>query len=294
VKILLLGANGQVGWELNRCVGPLGELVTTARASGADLQLDTGDMDSLRAALDSVAPDLVVNATAYTAVDRAESEPERAMLLNAEVPRVIGGWAAECGAAVVHFSTDYVFDGSKDAPYVETDTPNPVSAYGLSKLRGDEALLASGCDAAILRVSWVYGLRGSNFLLTMRRLMNERDELNIVDDQIGAPTWSRSIAQAAALVAYRLLHPNAAEAKPSGVYHLSPGGSTSWFGFASRIRDALGLECHLNPIPTSGYPTPARRPANSRLDSGRLERELGLSLLSWEDDLALCLESART
>jgi dTDP-4-dehydrorhamnose reductase len=133
-------------------------------------------------------------------------------------------------------------------------------------------------------------MRGSNFLLTMRRLMSERDELNIVDDQIGAPTWSRSIAQAASLVAYRLLHPNAADAKPAGLYHLSPGGNTSWFGFASRIRDALGLECRLTPIPTSSYPTPAKRPANSRLDSSRLERELGLTLSSWQDDLGLCLE----
>jgi dTDP-4-dehydrorhamnose reductase len=289
VKILLLGANGQVGWELNRCLGPLGELISSARSVGADLQLDTGDLQNLRATLDSVAPDLVVNATAYTAVDRAESEPERAMLLNAEVPRAIGAWAAERGAAVIHFSTDYVFDGSKESPYVETDEPNPVSAYGLSKLGGDEALLASGCDAAILRVSWVYGLRGSNFLLTMRRLMSERDELNVVDDQFGAPTWSRSIAQAASLVAYRLLRPSSVETRPSGVYHLSPGGSTSWFGFASAVRDALSLECRLNPIPTSGYPTPARRPANSRLDSGRLERELGVKLPSWETDLERCI-----
>ena len=293
MKILLLGASGQVGWELVRTLAPLGELRTTARNAPADLALDTGDLSQLLAVLDRVQADLVVNATAYTAVDRAESEPDRAMLLNAEVPRVIGDWAAARGAKVIHFSTDYVFDGSKDSPYVETDSPNPVSAYGLSKLRGDEGLLASGCAAVILRVSWVYGLRGSNFLLTMRRLMSERDELNIVDDQVGAPTWSRSIAQAAALVAYRLLRPGHAEQPPGGVYHLSPQGSTSWFGFASAIRDALGLQCRLNPIPTSGYPTPARRPANSRLDSGRLERELGLSLPGWETELARCLEGLR-
>lgn len=293
MKILLLGASGQVGWELVRTLAPLGELRTTARSAPADLALDTGELSQLRAVLDRTQADLVVNATAYTAVDRAESEPDRAMLLNAEVPRVIGDWAAARGAKVIHFSTDYVFDGSKDSPYVETDTPNPVSAYGLSKLRGDQALLASGCAAVILRVSWVYGLRGSNFLLTMRRLMSERDELNIVDDQFGAPTWSRSIAQAAALVAYRLLRPGRAEQTPGGVYHLSPQGSTSWFGFASAIRDALGLQCSLNPIPTSGYPTPAKRPANSRLDSGRLERELGLSLPGWETELARCLEGLR-
>lgn len=289
MKILLLGANGQVGWELNRCLGPLGELVTTARSAGADLQLDTGDLDSLRATLDSVEPDLIVNATAYTAVDRAESEPERALLLNARVPEVIGGWAAANDALVVHYSTDYVFDGRKDGPYVESDQPNPMNQYGRSKLAGDEALLASGCNPLILRVSWVYSMRGNNFLLTMRRLMAERPALRVVADQVGAPTWARSIAQATSLALARSGNDKKEMHSRWGLYNLAPAGETSWHGFASAIAHLNGSECAIEPIPASDYPTAAARPANSRLDSSAFRQAFGLRMAAWESDLRLCL-----
>lgn len=290
MRILLLGANGQVGWELVRTLAPLGELVTTARTGGADFLLDTGDLKQLTTTLETVSPDVVVNATAYTAVDMAENEPARAMRLNGEVPGVIGDWAARHDALVVHYSTDYVFDGSKAGAYVEDDAPNPVSVYGRSKLHGDLALQASGCAALILRVSWVYGLRGRNFLLTMRRLMSERHELNIVDDQVGAPTWSRSIAEVTSLSVAKMPSDRAARQQLSGVYHLAPQGMTSWHGFASAIRDSLNLDCALHPIPSSQYPTPAARPANSTLNSDKLADAFGLRLPLWYRDLDTCLD----
>ena len=289
MKILLLGATGQVGWECARTLSLLGELVTTSRSGNTDHHLDTGDLAQLQATLDAVQPDIIVNATAYTAVDRAEEEPELAMRLNGEVPGLTGRWAATHGAQVFHYSTDYVFDGTKNGPYVETDPPCPINTYGRTKLAGDEALLASGCDAIILRVSWVYGLRGHNFLLTMRRLMQERDELNIVDDQIGAPTWSRSIAQATSLILAKMPGDVAGRRKLSGVYHFAPSGSTSWYGFATAIRDTLGLECRLNPIPSSQYPTPAARPGNSCMSTEKVENTFKLRLARWEADLRRCV-----
>lgn len=289
MKVLLLGANGQVGWELVRALSGVDELVTTARTGDVDVHLDVADLRQLHAVLESVAPDVVVNAIAYTAVDKAESEPDSASLLNAEVPRLIGQWAAANDALVIHYSTDYVFDGSKKEPYVETDQPNPVSVYGRTKLAGDEALMASGCAAVILRVSWVYGLRGQNFLLTMRRLMAERDELSIVDDQFGAPSWCRSIAQLTSLVLKKM--PSHLEQRQaiSGVYHFAPEGFTSWYGFAVAIRAADAVDCRLSPIPASSYPTPAKRPANSRMDTGKLRRVFGFEPNPWEADLSFCL-----
>jgi len=289
VKILLLGANGQVGWELQRTLSVLGELVTAERTPGADIALDNSDLTRVQAALDTVAPDMIVNASAYTAVDKAEEETELATRLNAGLPGLIGTWAARHGARVLHYSTDYVFDGAKDAPYVETDPAGPINVYGRTKLAGDEALLASGCAALILRVSWVYGMRGQNFLLTMRRLMDERDRLTIVDDQIGAPTWCRTIAQVTSNVLSKWPADRDRQMALRGVYHLAPSGSTSWFGFATAIRDRLGLECDLQPIPTSAYPTPAARPLNSRMDAARLEQTFGLAMPSWDADLQRCL-----
>ena len=293
MRILLIGASGQVGWELTRVLSVLGELVTTERNTGGDRQLDGANLGQVKAMLDSVAPDVIVNATAHTAVDKAESEPELAMRLNGEMPGVIGEWAAAHDATVIHYSTDYVFDGSKDAPYIETDTPNPVSVYGRTKLAGDQSLLASGCDPIILRVSWVYGMRGSNFLLTMRRLMHGRDALNIVDDQIGAPTWCRTIAQVTGAVLAKLPDSHDARRKLSGIYHLAPSGSTSWFGFACAIREELGLQCDLHPIPASDYPTPAARPANSCMDTSKLTSTFDLTMPSWQQDLARCLEGQK-
>jgi dTDP-4-dehydrorhamnose reductase len=288
MKILLIGAKGQVGWELSRTLSLLGELVTTALEADADLNLDVTERDRVQAVLDQVAPDIIVNATAYTAVDKAESEPDLAMAVNGTLPGLLGQWATQHDALVVHYSTDYVFDGRKHDAYAETDTPNPLGVYGRTKLAGDQALLACDCRSIILRVSWVYGLRGHNFLLTMRRLMQERDALRIVDDQVGAPTWSRTIAQATATMLAKLPH-LPGHADPYGIFHLSPGGSTSWHGFATAIRDRLGLSCELQAIPSSEYPTPAARPANSRLNCGRLEREYGLFLPAWDAELRRCL-----
>jgi dTDP-4-dehydrorhamnose reductase len=290
MKILLLGANGQVGWELARTLALLGNVVTVTRGGASDLHLDLTDQQRLAASLDALSPDVIVNAAAYTAVDRAESEVDLAMQLNAGVPGLIGRWAAANGALVIHYSTDYVFDGSKPESYVETDTPNPLNVYGRSKLAGDEALLDSGCKVIILRVSWVYGLRGANFLQTMRRLMQEREELSVVDDQLGAPTWSRSIAQATTLILARLPDPAAIDHGLSGVYHFAPSGATSWFGFAEAIRAATGADCRLSPIPASDYPTAAQRPANSRLASDKLTQAFGIVPLAWEKELMLCLQ----
>ena len=291
MKILLLGATGQVGWELAQRLPKLGKVVTTSRSGdGTDLAVDTGDLDQLRMTLDAVAPDVVVNATAYTAVDRAEQEPELAMRLNAEAPALIGDWAATHGALVIHYSTDYVFDGTKDGPYVETDTPNPINVYGRSKLAGDEALLASGCHAIILRVGWVYGMRGSNFLLTMQRLMTERDALKVVDDQIGAPTWCGTIAEATGTVLRKAIAAGNSRGDLNGVYHLAPKGDTSWFGFATAIQDLFKLDCELVPIPTSEYPTAAARPLNSRMDCGKLIGTFGFELPEWYGALRECVD----
>ncbi len=293
MRILLLGSTGQVGRELMHTLPSLGALTTVSRSAGSNHVFDLQDLDRLQHTLDTVAPDVIVNASAYTAVDKAESEPEQAMRLNAEVPATIGAWAARHGALVIHYSTDYVYDGGKPEPYIETDTPNPLSVYGRSKLAGDRALLASGCFAIILRVSWVYGLHGRNFLLTMQRLMHERDALSIVDDQIGAPTWSRFIAQHTTTVIAQATSARsdtpAQLSALAGIYHLAPLDFTSWYGFARAIRGHLGLACALTPIPTAEYPTPAQRPKNSRLDSRKIRATFGVDLGSWQAHLEDCL-----
>ena len=287
-QILLLGGSGQVGWELRRTLAPLGRLIVAGRAAGVDL----ADPDGLRRLLDDVRPGVIVNAAAYTAVDRAEAEEDLAQRVNGLAPGVIGEWAASRHATVLHYSTDYVFDGDKATPYRESDAPNPLNAYGRTKLAGEDALLASGAAALILRVSWVYGRRGGNFLRTMQRLMAERDRLRIVDDQVGAPTWSRMIAEASLAVLAALGGRSGAARECRGVYHLAPSGSTSWYGFAQRIRASGGYACELEPITTAEYPTPARRPRNSRLDAGKLRDTFGLELPSWDEAFALCMEPA--
>jgi len=292
-KILLTGATGQVGWELRRSLACLGEVIAPDRG-----RMDLADAASVRRAVQALGPDLIVNPAAYTAVDRAESEPELARAINAVAPGVLAEEAARLGAVLVHYSTDYVFDGSKAGPYVEEDAPNPLNVYGQTKLAGEEAVRASGAAHLIFRTSWVYGLRGANFLLTMQRLMRERPELKIVDDQIGAPTWSRLIAEATAQVLARVFSPPAARgprlAEPGGTYHLSCAGETSWYGFAAAIAELGKLEAvpRLTPIPSSGYPTPARRPANSRLNNDRLEAAFGLRLPDWREALQLCLDAS--
>ena len=277
-----------MGWELQRTLAPLGEVVAADRNC-----LDLADTSSIRRAVDAIAPDLIVNPAAYTAVDKAESEPDLAHAINAAAPGELAQAAAARGIPLVHFSTDYVFDGRKPTPYTEADAPNPLGVYGATKLAGEQAVQRAGAPHLILRTSWVYGLRGRNFLLTMQRLLRERDTLAVVDDQFGAPTWSRLIAEATALVIARWLdRPD--QTATSGIYHLSCGGRTSWHGFSAAILAHLASTdeslARLTAIPTSGYPTPAARPANSQLDCGKLAATFGVRLPDWESALALCLE----
>lgn len=288
MKVLITGRNGQVGWELQRALAPLGKVVALDRA-----ELNLADVDSIRQAVRHIGPDLIVNAGAYTAVDKAEQEPDLAMAVNGIAPGVLAEEAKRVGAAIIHFSTDYVFDGSKSAPYEEIDAPNPQSAYGASKLAGEKAVAAAGAPYLTLRTSWVYGLRGKNFLLTMLRLAAERDELRVVDDQIGAPTWSRMIAEAtAAVVAQGRAHGGIGKllAERGGLYHLTAGGQTSWFGFASAIVAHAAKPPRMTSIATVDYPLPAKRPAYSVMSSAKLERGFGIALPDWQESLTLCMQ----
>ncbi|MES2682524.1 MAG: dTDP-4-dehydrorhamnose reductase [Pseudomonadota bacterium] len=287
MRILVTGATGQVGWELRRSLASLGEVIAPGRAA-----LDLSQPRTVAAAVRALRPQLIVNPAAYTAVDKAESEPALAQAVNAESVAVLAAVSRELDALLVHYSTDYVFDGSQAAPYRTTDATNPVSAYGRSKLAGEQAIAASGCRHLMLRTSWVYGARGKNFLLTMLKLARERDGLRVVADQFGAPTSSRLIADTTAQLLARIA-PGTTPAEP--LLHLTGTGRTSWHGFASRIVEwgaELGL-CKLVPVAaigTADYPTPAARPANSSLDVSLLERTYGLQLPPWETSLRLCLE----
>ena len=279
MKILLCGKNGQVGWELQRSLDPLGELVAHDRST-----LDLAQPEAIVAMVRSVKPDVIVNAAAYTAVDQAESERAQAFVINADAPGILAHEARRAGALLIHYSTDYVFDGSSAKPYVEDDTPAPLNAYGLSKLEGERAIQRSGCRHLILRTSWVYSARGKNFLLTMLRLARERPELKIVDDQQGAPTSAAAIASSTAVMVQQLAYGEGSE----GLYHMSAAGSTTWFGFASRIISLGKLSCRALPITTREYPLPARRPANSLLDNGKLHRHFGIALSAWDEELDRC------
>ncbi|CAG9255544.1 dTDP-4-dehydrorhamnose reductase [Paraburkholderia unamae] len=286
--ILVTGVNGQVGYELLRSLQGLGRVVGLDRAA-----LDLADLDRVREVVREAKPAIIVNPAAYTAVDKAESDEAAARRLNAEAPGVLAEEAARCGAALIHYSTDYVFDGTKDAPYAEDDATNPQNVYGATKLEGEQAIAASGCAHLILRTSWVYGRRGKNFLLTMLKLGAERPELRVVADQFGAPTWSRTIAEATShIVAQGVAADDAAWwAQRSGVYHFTASGATSWHGFAEAIfASALGERAPKTvPIPASDYPVPAKRPANSRLALDKLNETFGLSMPAWDDALRLCL-----
>lgn len=284
-RILLLGSNGQVGHELLRTLAPLGEVIATDRAT-----LDLGDESAIRTLVRRVRPTLIVNAAAYTAVDKAESEPDLAFAINARAPGVLAQEAAALGAWLVHYSTDYVFAGDKpQGAYLETDATGPINAYGRSKLEGEAAVAAAGGPHIILRTSWVYGAHGANFAKTIVRLAREREKLSIVADQIGAPTSSHLIAETTARLIEQI--PGGGEAAISGLYHLQSAGEASWYEFAAAIVeqlrgvDAAALRCReILPIPASAYPTPAQRPANSRLDCGKIARTFGLRLLHWRDD----------
>jgi dTDP-4-dehydrorhamnose reductase len=294
MKILLLGANGQVGFELARSLAPLGEVHIVTREGllathGRALQADLANPETLDAALHSVQPDIVVNAAAYTAVDRAEDEANLADRVNHWALVVLGAWAARSCALVVHYSTDYVFDGSATRPYREDDATAPLGVYGRTKLAGEDALRHSRCDHMIFRTAWVHAARGHNFLRTILRLANERDELRIVDDQRGAPTSARLIAAATATVLARWLDmSSAAQQAALGTYHLNASGECTWYEFAQSIL-ATAHQCGLLdrrpaliPIATADYPTKARRPAYSVLDSGKICSGFGLHLPGWE------------
>jgi dTDP-4-dehydrorhamnose reductase len=277
VKILLTGRNGQVGWELERSLAGLGEV------SAFDVEsMDLAIPDQIVARLQEIRPDVIVNAAAYTAVDAAEEEPELAMAINGTAPGVLAEEAKRLGSLLVHYSTDYVFDGTKCSPYGELDVPNPVNVYGRTKLAGEEAIRGSGCRHLVLRLAWVYSGRGKNFLLTMCRLADEKPELRVVSDQTGAPTWARDIAEATT----RILRQ-----QPSnlGTYHLTASGQTTWFGFAKAIMDLGGLSSTIVPITSSEYPTAASRPSYSVLDNTKLFANFGLRLRPWEESLANCL-----
>ena len=285
MKLLLLGGNGQVGRELRRSLLPLGELVVATRDGGdADAAADFDAPASLAALIEQTAPEVVVNAAAYTAVDKAETDAAAAFRINAEAPAAIAQACVDTGALLVHYSTDYVFDGNATRPYREDDATAPLGVYGASKLAGEQAIRASGARHAILRTAWVYAAHGKNFLLTMLWLANERDELRVVADQIGAPTPAAWIADATAEIIRRGV-------MASGTWHLVADGETSWHGFAEAIVDdahALGSiarKPRVVAIPTADYPTPARRPAYSVLDTTRLQRDFGVAPPDWRDGL---------
>ena len=288
MNILLTGVNGQVGWELRRTLATLGTVSAPTRQ-----QLDLTDASALRSLIRSLRPDLIVNPAAHTAVDKAEAEPALARAVNAIAPAIMAEEAAKLGAALIHYSTDYVFDGSQPGAYTEDDTPHPLGVYGQTKLEGENAIRAAGIPHLILRTSWVYGLRGGNFLRTMQRLFTERDQLRIVADQYGAPTWSRLIAEASAqILAQQPFAPG--KAALHGTYHLTSGGRASWHQFAQAILDQTiqpgAQRPELIPIPSADYPTPARRPANSVLAGAKLLRNFGLALPDWQMALGLCLD----
>ena len=283
MKILLLGKNGQVGWELQRALAPLGAMVALDRAGADGLRGDLEDLDGLARTVRKLAPDVIVNAAAYTAVDKAETDVARAQCINAEAPGVLAAAAAEVGALLVHYSTDYIFDGSKPEAYVEDDLTNPLSVYGKTKLEGEEKIRAALCRHLIFRTSWVYSARGANFAKTMLRFGKERSEMSVINDQFGAPTGAELLADCTAH-AIRV-----AQCKPevAGLYHLIASGTTTWFDYAqlvfAKAREA-GVELavmQLNAVPTSAFPTPAKRPHNSRLDTGKFQRTFDLVLPDW-------------
>jgi len=290
MKILLTGGNGQVGWELRRTLACLGEVVAVDSK-----EMDLTDADAIRRVVREVNPRIIVNPAAHTAVDKAESESDRAYAINAGAPGILAEEAEKLGALLVHYSTDYVFDGGSERYWQEVDATGPLNVYGASKLAGEQAIQATCQRHLVFRTSWVYGARGANFLLTMRRLMRERPELKIVADQIGAPTWSRMLAEATALILAQQLSPTrgADRPEPWGVYHMTNAGETSWHGFAEAIQALDGAEskARLLPIPSSDYPTPAKRPLNSRLNNDKLARVFGVRLPDWREALALCMDS---
>jgi dTDP-4-dehydrorhamnose reductase len=292
MKILLFGKGGQVGWELQRSLAPLGEVVALSTGS-QELCGDFNNPEGIIQTVRAVAPDVIVNAAAYTAVDKAESEPELARTVNALTPGALAQEAKRSGAWLIHYSTDYVFNGEGDRPWVETDSTGPLSVYGKTKLEGEEAILAADCRHLIFRTSWVYAARGGNFAKTMLRLAQERDSLNVIDDQIGAPTGADLIADVTA----HTIRTARNRPEVGGLYHLVAGGRTSWHDYAGFVIDfarQAGVEIKvtpetIHPVPTSAFPTPARRPNNSRLDTGKLQDTFSLYLPHWQSGVTRML-----
>ena len=295
VRVLLTGASGQVGGDLLPMLEPFSSVIAPGRS-----ELDLGDPGEIQRFVIETRPDWIINPAAYTAVDKAESEPELAYAINADAPRALGEAAAQLRIPVIHFSTDYVYSGAGSTPWVEDDAPGPLGVYGSSKLAGDQALAASGAAHIILRTSWVYGTAGKNFLRTILRLAQEKDELRIVDDQHGSPTWSRDLARTVVHIIRAISAGGAARTKPiheivqevRGVYHVAGAGDTTWFGFAREfLRTAAEVRpqsrlAHLTPIATRDYPTPAQRPLNSRLNCSRIRDIFGVAMPRWEESAA--------
>ena len=288
--ILIIGKIGQVGYELNRTVAPLGRRVSVDYP-----EIDLTDGASIRKWVRETTPAIVINAAAYTAVDKAETDEQRCQQINGLAPGILAEEAKRAGAWLVHYSTDYIFDGTKRTPYVEEDAPNPLGAYGRSKLAGDQAVQQVDGSHVIFRLCWVYGARGQNFMLTIMRLAREREKLRVVSDQVGCPTWSRSIAETTALALKQVV----AAREPGafkGVYHLAAAGETSWHGFAEAIISSMPAQekkCKvIEPITTSEYPLPAKRPAYSVLSCDKLQRTFGLKLPDWRESLRQVLEKS--
>ncbi len=304
LRILITGATGQVGWQLQRTLAPLGEVTALTRT-----ELDLADPDATAKFIRDFSPDIVANAAAYTAVDKAESEPELAQVVNATSPGRIAAELARTGGLLVHFSTDYVFDGTKPGPYTEDDSTGPLNVYGRTKLAGEQAIGASGCAHIILRTSWVYDIRGKNFLRTVLRLARAKKELTMVADQHGTPTWARAIAESTAQITARCAQRRDVSGwGHSGTYHLTASGQTTWAGFAEQILEQFRslaewpadtgewgsplLAERVIPITTAQFPTPARRPQNSVLSNAKLQATFGLQLPDWRTQLQLALEDA--
>lgn len=304
LRLLLIGANGQVGWNLERTLAPLGEVIALTRD-----QLDLANLDAVSQTVRDTGAKIVVNAAAYTAVDKAESEPDLARTINTLAPARMAAELVKTGGTLIHYSTDYVFDGSKQGAYVETDPTGPLGVYGRTKLEGEQGIMATGCAHVILRTSWVYDVRGKNFLRTVLRLAKDRDELRMVGDQFGAPTWARTIAEATAAIAVQVLRqPGSPDCGERGVFHLTSAGETSWAGFARAILEdyedlidwpaetgEFGGELKARrvvDITTQEYPTPAKRPKNSVLSNAKIQAAFGIAMPEWRGQLRLAMQDA--
>lgn len=285
MKILLFGKNGQVGWELQRSLAPLGELIAL-NSTSEEFCGDLTNLIGLKKTIRKIAPDIIVNAAAYTAVDKAESEPELAHILNAQAPDILAQEARQLNAWLVHYSTDYVFNGAGNQPYLETDVTDPLNIYGKTKLEGEKNIITSGCSYLIFRTSWIYATNGNNFIKTILRLAQQRDKLKVVNDQIGSPTGAELLADITAYTLFSLKH----KPEVSGLYHLAAGGCTSWYDFARFILEyarcvnfPLKIQSDtLLPIASKDFPLPAKRPLNSRLNTNKLENTFNLILPAWQ------------